>query len=81
MDQPQARMARYLLKTHSLEVSTTTTDTKLLEMNTKLLLERAAASASRARNLRGQGYGIGMLLQIYADDLVFVQLEDVTLKS
>ena len=83
MDQPQARMARYLPETKSLEVATTASDAKLPEINTKLLVEKAAASACRARNLRVQGYGIGMLLQIHADDLVFVQLhvDDVTLKS
>ena len=72
--------ARDLDETNLHEMSITGTDAKILEVNTKLLLEKAAASANRASHLRGQGCGISMLLQNYADDLFFVQLEDATLK-
>ena len=56
------------------------TQAQNLEGHTKFIMQEQASYDNRS-HLRGRGYGIGMFLQIYADDLVFVQLEDVTLKS
>ena len=78
MAQPQVKMAQSEDVTDLHVATITETQAQNLEGHTKFIMQEVAAYGNR-RRLRGRGSGIGMFLQIYADDLVFVQLEDVIL--
>ena len=74
-------MARYSDETTYREEGVDDLEATQLKWHTKLLMRRARTGARRNRQLRGQGCGIGMLMSCYADDLVYVQPDDVTLKA
>ena len=81
MGAPGNKMARHSDETTNHEVGVDNLEATQLEWHTKLLMRRVGSGERRNRQLRGQSCGIGMLLSCYADDLVFVQPDDATLKA
>ena len=80
MAQPKVKMAKRVDKADLHVATITESQAQNLEGHTKFIVQEAASCGKR-RYLRGQGCGIGMLLQTYADDLVFVRLGDVALRN
>lgn len=80
MAQPKVKMTKKVDETDLHVATITETQAQNLEGHTKFIMQEVASYSNR-RHLRGQGCGIGMLLQTYADDLIFVRLEDVTLRN
>ena len=76
MDQTQVKPSYLTEEMSTSEV--TRREQENLELHCRFMMKVVSEENSH-RQLRGQGSGIGMLLQSYADDLVFIQLEDVTL--
>ena len=80
MDQTQVKPSYLTEEMSTSEVARREQQIKNLELHCRFMMKDVSDENSH-RQLRGQGSGIGMLLQSYADDLVFIQLEDVTLLS
>ena len=78
MDQTQVKPNYLTEEMSTSEVTRREQEIKNLELHCRFMM-KAVSDENSHRQLRGQCSGIGMLLQSYADDLVFIQLEDVTL--